>query len=389
MGVCGPVEGLLDRSCNGRFLVAKGRHHANQVPMPPRVPRDEKQKTKAVGHLRFALEGDNLALGPWSFSLNALPDTRMSASGLAASLRTMAAMVEVGGLPDGAPTGCGVPGWLQYRKFPLDGDVLIPAPDPVTAEELADSLEEAVREAVLWDSQADVVAFNLIVSLSNQLFGNAMRGDIWAQKALMWAAQNLVNQFTAAALAGAPGIIEEAKMLPWIPGQVSLGPEIGESMKEMCRRVKQGDDFAGPPQTHKTKGKKATLATAQHFLVERLFRYMDACRHNAAILKRRSQEGRIAQLHPLVQLMAQLKPLAADSVRDWIAVAKEVVLDATGGDPLKHPSFRSGGEFESLGNLDRRVNQHCGKASGRHGGIGLGELRSPRAASRQAHNPRF
>ena len=272
--------------------------------MPPRVPGDIKQKKKAVG--------------PWSFSIY------------------------------------GVSRWLQYRRFHLDGDPPLEVPESVSAEELADTLEEAARQVLLADGMKDVVALNLIVSLGNQLFGSAMRSDQWAQKALMWAAQNLVNQFTAAAWSGAPGIIEEAKLLPWIPGQVSLGPEIGEAMKEMCRRVKQGDEFAGPPQSHKAKGKKATLATAQHLLVERLYRYMESFQHNAAILKRRNQEAIIEQLHPLVKRMARLRTFGEDSVREWITVSKEVILDATGGDPLKHPAFRPGGVFESLGNLDRR-----------------------------------
>jgi hypothetical protein len=316
--------------------------------------KDENLKTKAIGHLRFTLEGDQLAVGSWSLSVSGLTDAQLKNSGLAEWLRSMAVAVETRNPPATASTDSVVPRGLEYSKFHLDGDALIPAPNPVNAEELADALEEAAREALLPDCSADVVVFNLIVSLSNQLFGSAMHSNRWAQKALMWAAQNLVNQFVSAAWAKAPGIIEEAETLPWIPGQVSLGPEIGETMKEMCRRVKQGNKFAGPPQNDKAKGKKATLATAQHHLVERLFRYIDACRHNSAILKRRNQEARIEQLHPLVKQMARLKPLGTDTVREWIAASKEVILDATGSEPLKHPAFRSGGEFESLGNLNRR-----------------------------------
>lgn len=316
--------------------------------------KKEIQKTKAVGHLRFTLEGDDMAVGPWNLALSQSSDTPLQYARLSAWLRLMADALDKGVIPPNLPSVSTSSLGLQYDKFHLEGDPLRVAPKPMTKERFAEILDEAAREVLQPDCTTDLVALNLITSLGDHLFGSAMRSNQNAQKALMWAAQNIVDRFASAAWMKAPGIIEEAVTLPWIPGKVSLGPEIGETMKEMCRRVKQGEKFAGPPQKEKAKGKKATLSTAQHHLVERLFRYMDSYRHNAAASRGTAWEARIEKLHPLVRRMVRLRPFGDDSVKEWITVAKEVVLDATGGEPLRHVAFRSGGEFESLGNLDRR-----------------------------------
>lgn len=295
-----------------------------------------------------------MAVGPWNLALSQSSDTPLHYARLSAWLRRMAEALEKGMSPPNLPSVNTAPLGLEYDKFHLEGDPLRAAPKPMTKENFADLLEETAREVLLPDHTTDLVALNLINSLGDHLFGSAMRSNQFAQKALMWAAQNIVNRFTSAAWMKVPGIIEEATTLPFIPGQVSLGTEIGETMKEMCLRVKLGQKFAGPPQKEKAKGKKATLSTAQHHLVERLFRYMDSYRHNAAAVQGADQENRFEKLHPLVRRMVQLRPFGDDSVKEWIAVAKEVVLDATGGEPLRHVAFRSGGDFESLGNLDRR-----------------------------------
>ena len=86
------------------------------------------QKTKAVGHLRFTLEGDEMAVGPWSLALSQSSDTPLQYARLSAWLRLMADALDKGVIPPNLPSVSTSPLGLQYDKFHLEGDPLRAAP---------------------------------------------------------------------------------------------------------------------------------------------------------------------------------------------------------------------------------------------------------------------
>lgn len=251
---------------------------------------------------------------PWNLSLSQSSDTPLQYARLAAWLRLMADALDKGMVPSTLPSASTSPLGLQYDKFHLEGDPLRAAPKPMTKEQLADVLEEAAREVLLPDRTTDLVALNLVHHWATTCW-TARCVQIKLLRGLDVGRAEHHKTVTSAAWMKAPGVVGAAAALPWNPGKVSLGPEIGETMKEMCRRVKQGERCRSAAR-RKGKGQEGHAGYGPASPGRAVVSLHGFLRHNAATSRGTAWEARIEKLHPLVRRSSELRPFGDDSVKE-------------------------------------------------------------------------
>lgn len=260
------------------------------------------------------------------------------------------------------PTGAAaVPFGLRHKKFNFPNhETPKTPPASKNRKALADMLQGMAKDLLLEGADTDLDWDLLFVlqELTWEVFFSACNGDYTAQRALLHIARSAVDRFLEGALLKMPGVTHEAEKKPWIPGFIGLAKEINSEMQGICRKVNQGNRFPLPLAAPGIKGKKrkASLATAQNRLVHLLFDHMNSYRHNAAIYER-NRSGGLARIleecgdhvSPLVRKMMNLNPCSPETVHEWITLSREVIEDATNGNPASHPAFIKGGRFASLG----------------------------------------
>lgn len=209
------------------------------------------------------------------------------------------------------------------------------------------------------------------------LVAHALNGSVHAQREVFNVAMIVVRSFVLCAGRKLPGVVERAKNANAIPGFVSVDSCVQEDMSRLCQEIEQGRLFPFPlePPGRKGKKQKAKLSTAQHDLVNRLWKYMEDHRRRIAsaafladtALMHGEKEEYASQfgercsrenIPPLLLAMMELPPLSPETWKKWREVGRRVIEDRTNGNPLMHPAFMPGGFFASLGVLDKRGESH-------------------------------
>lgn len=244
---------------------------------------------------------------------------------------------------------------FRYNPFPLPGDAVETPRSPLEFAVLHEDLKtwldliasphgvtpkEQQREKMFGASMA-------AMELIKWLFDHAHHGDKGAQEEIATLAKILTQEFVYHALKKSPGILPSVKRWAEMPGWLSRAPEIQEEMQKLCIELDLGGHYPFPLSAKETaRGNVHSIRTAQNELVDRLHGYIEQYRISA---------GRpITQLdryfiHPLVLEMVNLQPLSPDTVKDWIAVSRKVLKDATAGNPAMHAAFIKGGKYSNLG----------------------------------------
>ena len=209
------------------------------------------------------------------------------------------------------------------------------------------------------------------------LVTHALNGSVHAQQEVFNVAMTVVRLFVLCAGKKLPGIMDRAKNANAIAGFVSRDSCVQRDMERLCNVIQQGTHFPFPlePPGGKGKKQKAKLSTAQHDLVNRLWKYMEDHRRRITIAAYRadlalkfgeskeyaSQFGERCSrenIPPLLLAMMELPPLSPETWKKWREVGRRVIEDRTNGNPLMHPAFMPGGFFASLGVLDKRGESH-------------------------------
>jgi hypothetical protein len=322
-------------------------------------------KEKAIGHIRFVIvPGKNHF--EFNVNLSANFDSKgappMSKEAFVAILSSISEKIVQGKctITSKRTVEEEVPSGLRYEKFKLQSDPPKKAPRSKSREELAASLEAAARSLRLEEDDCDMAweLFFLVKELIDTAFFAAMNGEFTSQRTLYHIAQAAVDRFLEGALVRAPGVIHETATKPWIPGFMGVAKEVGSEMLSVCRKVNQGNKFPFPLASPGIKGvkRKANLATPQNRLVHLLFTYMESFRHNAGIYNGTHKGGLRAILEKhgsaipnIVKDMMNLPPCSPATVQRWKSVSRDVIEDATNGNPASHPAFLKGGRFARLG----------------------------------------
>ncbi len=252
---------------------------------------------------------------------------------------------------------------FRYYRFRLPGDAEELPSAPCESAELFEKMktpfeliageciylgkrtpEEKHRDKIIGASDA---AHCLI----DWLFVYAVHGDEIAQGQIADLARKLTQEFVYHARKKSPGIMPRVRRWPEMPGWLSRSPEVRDEMQKLCRELNLGDYFPFPLSAKETaKGKVHSIRSAHHALADALHGHIEGYRtQRKRFWKAVGADDPHYYFHPLVIRMANLPPLSLASVKDWNAVSREVLEDATDGNPAAHPAFMKGGKYANLG----------------------------------------
>jgi len=168
------------------------------------------------------------------------------------------------------------------------------------------------------------------------------------------AARNLVGVLTRALM--------KLEMLGWhrpevlkgvarqtyhFPGLISRSAEKKKSNDNLLKRIEQGAEY---PIDFFSKGKKPEIfAGDSNHLAFRLFGYIESARHPQPL-----EEMMRLKLPQWVVSARKLRPFSKVTLKQWSALAWEIVMDATNGEPERHPLFE---QVKKSATQRRRVSQ--------------------------------
>lgn len=249
--------------------------------------------------------------------------------------------------------------FIPYRRFWLDEDAEKLPAIPSEPRELLKGVEYSLNTILSKEEQWEkVVGASLAIQkLLDWLFAHAMHGDELAQGQIADIAEKTTQEFIYHATKHSPGILSRIKLWPEMPGWVSRAPHIQEAMGALCRELNQGEHYPFPLAAKEVaKGNVHQIQKAQHLLVDQLYGHMGAYRRVKQqmpwVLEHELQDKYYVDKR--VCRLANLPLLSMASVKDWISASREVLDDATGGNPANHPAFIKGGKFAALCHRDSR-----------------------------------
>lgn len=269
------------------------------------------------------------------------------------------------------------------EPFFLPGDSEPPLEPPCSVEDLKAKVNEHLQSGCAPRHQIDKEVLQMFGidgaadatrATWRWLVGHALNGSAHAQREVFNVAMIVVRSFVLCAGRKLPGVVERAKNANAMPGFVSQDSCVQEDMSRLCREIDQGMFFPFPlkPPGGKGKKQKAKLSTAQHDLVNRLWKYMEDHRRRIAIAAYRADLALMygdtdeyaakfgercsrENIPPLLLAMMELPPLSSGTWEKWRDVGRRVIEASTNGNPAQHPAFQPGGFFASLGLPDPRA----------------------------------
>lgn len=249
--------------------------------------------------------------------------------------------------------------FIPYQRFWLDGDALELPSKPSEPRELLKGLEHSLNTILSKEEPWEkIVGASLAIQkLLDWLFAHAIHGEELAQGQIADIAEKTTQEFLYHARKHSPGILSRIKLWPEMPGWVSRAPHIQEEMGVLCRELNQGVHYPFPLSAKEVvKGNVHQIQKAHHLLVDQLYGHMGAYRRVTQqmpwVLEHELRDTYYVDKR--VFRLANLPPLSTASVKDWISASREVLEDATNGNPANHPAFIKGGKFAALGNRDNR-----------------------------------
>ena len=99
-----------------------------------------------------------------------------------------------------------------------------------------------------------------------------------------------------------------------------------------AKKIEQGKNYPFPPK----------ITTAQHFLVDRLYKFMVDSRFDY-LSDADFFEDEFGKMHPMTKRLRALPfPISSGNWKEWYDLGVEILNDATGGNPETHEMFQSG-----------------------------------------------
>jgi hypothetical protein len=255
---------------------------------------------------------------------------------------------------------------IEPSPFHLEGDVETPAA-PCTVETLLTKLAESLKNVASPDiagmppdteEERDIIrlayASSVMMELWSWIRDHAVSGNLAAQNMVFVDAAAITGDFVECARRNLPAIQNNARRSIEMPGMISTDRHIMDGMTKLCRSLGQGKEHPFPLEHAQGRKQKANVTTAQHMLVNHLYGYIESNRQSllAAIVSR--QQSRGIDVHPLYAAMVSLRPLDAETWKQWSDLSFKVIEGHTGGNPLNHPAFQKGGIYSAIGGRDSR-----------------------------------
>lgn len=225
-------------------------------------------------------------------------------------------------------------------EFPFPGKPDL-APVPVSLADLAETIRARAGtiENPRMEGMAEWAAGRLAVSLVEWLAGRSAEGSRDAQASLVELSDTAVQWYLWSLREGHEVTTKRARMVPDIPGRMSLNPEVSAHWQEFLEGIRQGAETLVPmKRTPGATKSKRNVTLAQHRLVSALHDFMEGYRHNgnARLLKIPPDHAGIPKLG---RDILSLPPFGKATFPEWHRVGLKIVKHYTKGNPRTHEAF--------------------------------------------------